>query len=96
MANRGDPKTKSLRLFLSAVRRRTIKNSPDIAPVRRPTSDLGPKQWGQSYTMFHFRENLQTCPNIILLRGPSGGGGRTMKDGGRMAEGEQTEVFTSF
>ena len=41
----GDPKTKFLRLFFSAVRRPTIpptkKTSPDIAFVRRPTSDLG-------------------------------------------------------
>ena len=31
---------------------RPLKTSPDIAPVRRPTSDLVPIQWGQSYTMF--------------------------------------------
>ena len=41
----GDPKTKFLRLFLSAVRRPPIrppkKTSPDFAPVQRPTSDLG-------------------------------------------------------
>ena len=38
----GDPKTKFSRLFFSAVRRPTIKKTlPDIAPVRRLTSDLG-------------------------------------------------------
>ena len=43
---------KFLRLFLSTVRRLPIrppiKTSLDIAPVHRPTSDLGPIQWGQS------------------------------------------------
>ena len=44
----GDPKTKFLRLVFSTVRRPTIrptikkKTSPDIAPVRRTTSDLRP------------------------------------------------------
>ena len=47
----GDPQTKFLLLFLSAVRhppfRLTKKNSPDFAPpsnLRHPT-------WGQSYTV---------------------------------------------
>ena len=51
----GDPKMKFLRLLLSAVCRPpirpTIKTSLEIAPVRHPTSDLGPIQWGKSYTV---------------------------------------------
>ena len=54
--NKGNPKMKFLRLFLSAVRRPpilpTIKTSLDIAPVRRPTwgqySGVNPIQWGKT------------------------------------------------
>ena len=42
--NMGDPKTKFLRLFWSAVRPsvRPKKTFLDSTPVRRPPSDLGP------------------------------------------------------
>ena len=67
---RGDPKTKFLLLFLSAVHHPpfhpTKKNSPDFAPLH-PTSAVrpgaNPIQWGQSYTMYI----VQDWPHCIGL-----------------------------
>ena len=62
---KGDPKTKFLRLFQSAVRRPPIrppiKNFPWLCP--RPLSAVrpgaNPIKWGQSYTVKnHFFERL--------------------------------------
>ena len=61
LSKMGNPKTKFLLLFLSAVRPsvRPKKTFPVFAPVWPPTSDLGPIQWGQSYTDFYV--NCSSC-----------------------------------
>ena len=76
----GDPKTKFLLLFLSAVRPsvRPKKTSPDFAPVRPPTSDLGPI--------------LTNVPSTHFIMDDM----NNRRLDGRMADGVQMEVFTSL
>ena len=102
----GDPKMKFLRLFLSAIRRSlirpTIKTSLNIAIVRRPTSDLGPIQWGQPYTVGPILYDVYSIIKKNIRRSflwsdaPSVRGESDCEGHCRTADVGGLEVFTSF
>ena len=94
----GDPKTKFLRLFLSAFRPfvRPKKTSPDFAPVRRPT-------WGHCYKVkfvgpilyrcLHFRakQTVYHWSQVGRRTGAKSGeveGGKRRSEGGHWADNE--------